>query len=504
MDGNSRLISAMRAAAKGALGATGLGRAFGSSSGRSPGRSGRAVPAAERDSLTGLPLRSAFDAALEDATRHCDEQGSALAVIYLDLDNLRLVNDAYGHSTGDQVLASMPALLHTAVPRLIAATRVAGDEFMLAVHGDGAAARAVAERLRDELRLGLHVDGHELTLAASIGIALYPQHGARTRLMVQAAAAMRSVKQVGGGAHAEFEPAMGVDMRQQAELLRDLRQAIGQGALKLVYQPKIDARSLQVTAAEALLRWHDRQRGVVSPAVFVPLAERHGLMADIGRWVIEEACRQAGAWRAQGLRMRVAVNISGHQLRQDGWVADLCDSLQRHGVQPSRFTCEITESVAMEDTLVTRQAFDRLRAAGIHVSIDDFGTGHSSLAMLRKLPAAELKIDRAFVTDLDSSTDARSIAETIVRMAHQLELRVVAEGVETEAQRDWLLKMNCDELQGFLFAKPMTPNALAVWASGEQGPSALAFRDSLFSDTATQPLDTKFAGDGKANGRLPR
>jgi diguanylate cyclase (GGDEF)-like protein len=475
----------MRAAAKGALGAAGLGRALG---GRDEPRSAPPPPppTAELDPLTGLPLRAGFDAALEEAARYCDDHGSSLAVIYLDIDNLRLVNDAYGHEIGDQVLASMPAVLYMAVPDLIVATRVVGDEFMLALHGGSAAAHDAALRLNEELRRGLHVDGHDLNLAASIGIALYPKHGARSRLMLQATAAMRSVKHVGGGAQAEFEPAMGVDMRQQAELLRDLRQAVDQGALQLVYQPKIDARSLQVTAAEALLRWHDRQRGVISPTVFIPLAERHGLMSEIGRWVIEEACRQAGAWRAEGLRMRVAVNISGHQLRQDGWVDHLCQCLQRHGVQPSRFTCEITESVAMEDTAVTRQAFDRLRAAGIHVSIDDFGTGHSSLAMLRKLPAAELKIDRAFVTDLDTSADARSIAETIVRMARQLELRVVAEGVETEAQRDWLVKIGCDELQGYLFAKPMSAAALAIWASGEKGPSAVGFRDSLFRDSTSR------------------
>ncbi|MFT3820007.1 MAG: bifunctional diguanylate cyclase/phosphodiesterase [Rubrivivax sp.] len=476
MDRHSTLLSRLLDAA-----GTALGRVLR----RLPGRRA-AAPALPTDPLTGLLTREAFESVLDEATHRCDQAGSALAVMYLDLDSLRLLNDAYGHATGDRVLASMPARLQAAVPALLAASRVAGDEFMLALPGGSAEAQAAALRLRDELRRPLCIAGQELSLSASIGIALYPQHGARTRLMLQAATAMRSVKQVGGGAHAEFEPAMGVDMRQQAELLRDLRQAVAQGRLQLVYQPKIDARSLQVTAAEALLRWHHPQRGVVSPAVFVPLAERHGLMPEIGRWVIEEACRQAGAWRRQGLHMRVAVNVSGHQLRQDGWVGHLCECLQRHGVHPGRFTCEITESVAMEDTQVTRQAFERLREAGIHVSIDDFGTGHSSLAMLRKLPAAELKIDRAFVTDLDSNADARSIAETIVRMAHQLELRVVAEGVETEAQRDWLLQMGCDELQGFLFAKPMSPSALAIWASGEHGPSSLGFRDSLFSDTALQ------------------
>ena len=448
----------------------------------------RKVSPAPADPVTGLPARSTFEDVLDEAVHHCDRSGGMLAVIYVDLDNFRLVNEAYGHAVGDRLLAQVPDRLRLAVPDLLGATRNAGDEFVLALPGGREAAHAAAARLRDELRRNFRVDGQELSLDASLGIALYPHHGSRPRLMVQAAAAMRAVKHAGGGAHAEFEPAMGVDMRQRAELLRDLRQAVSKGALQLVYQPKIDARSLQVTAAEALLRWHDAARGVISPTVFVPLAEKHGMIGEIGRWVIEEACRQAAGWREQGLNMRVAVNISSYQMRQDDLVDHLCDCLARHGVPPSRFTCEITESVAMEDTRVTHETFERLRQAGVHVSIDDFGTGYSSLAALRKLPAAELKIDRAFVADLASSPDARSIAEAIIKMAHMLDLRVVAEGVETEEQRDWLVDVACDELQGFLFAKPMSASALGIWAHGDSVPGSLGFRPSLFAETATQPL----------------
>ena len=446
------------------------------------------LQAPETDPVTGLPVRAAFEDALDEATHRCDSDGSALAVIYLGLDNFRMVNEAYSHAVGDRLLRQVAGRLREAAPDAISIARNAGDEFVLAVPGGQDAAQRTAARLREQIRRRFEVDGHELALDASLGLALYPISGSRPRLLSHAAAAMRTVKQVGGGAYAAFEASMGVNMREQAELLRDLRQAVASGALQLVYQPKIDAHSLQVTAAEALLRWHDPQRGVVSPAIFVPVAEKHGLIVDIGRWVIEEATRQAGVWREQGLRMRVAVNISGYQLRQDDLVDHLCACLQRHGISPSRFTLEITESVAMEDTRVTREAFDRLRQAGVHVSIDDFGTGHSSLATLRKLPAAELKIDRAFVTDLETSAEARSIALTVVQIAHTLDLRVVAEGVETEAQRDRLVEMGCDELQGYLFAKPMSPAALGIWASGETGPSAIGFRDSLFKETAPAPL----------------
>ena len=328
-----------------------------------------------------------------------------------------------------------------------------------------------------------------LQLSASVGIAICPDDGARQRLVAHAALAMRTVKHGGGNGHAHYDPAMGVNGHDQSDLLEDLRHAVARHELQLYYQPKVDARTLQVTAAEALLRWQHPRRGMVSPAVFIPLAERHGLIAPIGLWVIEEACRQAAQWREDGLRMRIAVNISGHQLRRDDLVDQIEASLLRHQIPPGRLTCEITESVAMEDTAVTREAFERLRRAGLHVSIDDFGTGHSSLAALRRLPAAELKIARAFVTDLASCEQALSIVRAVVQMAHSLRLRVVAEGVETEQQRDELVRLGCDELQGYLFAKPMTASSLALWAEGDGPAAASMFRPSLFDPTAPAPLD---------------
>ena len=443
----------------------------------------------EHDPITGMMSRSRFDLAFDDAVLRCDHAAGSLCVLYLDLDNFRLVNDAYGHDVGDQSLAEAARRLREALPDMRAGARMAADEFAILVDGGIEKGGRAAARMLSALRRPLIIAGHELRLDGSIGIAIYPQHGSRPRLLGHASTAMRAVKQAGGSAFAEFEPSMGVDMRQQAELLRDLRRAIELGQLQLLYQPKIDAASLQVTAAEALLRWHHPSRGVVSPGVFVPLAERHGLIVPIGRWVIDEACRQAAEWRKLGLLMRVAVNISGYQLRQDDLVEHLEAVLRRHGVAPGRFTCEITESVAMEDTRVTRAAFDRLKASGVHVSIDDFGTGHSSLASLRRLPAAELKIDRAFVTDLATSEEARSIAIAVVQMAHSLDMRVVAEGVETERQRDLLVEIGCDELQGFLFAKPMSARALALWATDDDhGPTSLGFRASLFKDSAEMPL----------------
>ena len=442
--------------------------------------------AAKDEPLAGMMSRAQFDAALDRAVARSDHGGGDFCLLYVDLDNFRSINDAFGHDHGDELLKHAARQLRSCAGS--GASHVAADEFAVLVEGDRAAGHRAAERIATALSQPLPLAADSIHLTCSIGIAHYPEHGSRPLLQSHAMLAMRSVKLAGGGAHAEYDAQMGVGVREQAAMLHDLRQALQRGQLELFYQPKIDARSLQVTAAEALLRWHHPQRGMVSPVVFVPLAERHGLIGAIGQWVMEEACRQAAQWRKQGLRMRVAVNISGCQMRQDDIVDRIGAALRTHRIPPGRFTCEITESVAMEDTQATRRAFERLRAAGVHVSIDDFGTGYSSLASLRRLPAAELKIDRAFVCDLAASADARSIAQAIVQMAHTLGLRVVAEGVETEAQRDLLVGMGCDELQGYLFAKPMSAKALEIWATDERPEGVQDFRPSLFDETHPSPL----------------
>ncbi len=373
-------------------------------------------------------------------------------------------------------------------PEIVAHTlvRVAGDEFLLMLEGklDRRSIARAAVQLLKLLDGPMTVDQHEVVLSASIGVATFPEDGGAPKLVARAAAAMQSAKAAGGSNYMLFEPRMQGDARDRMELLRDLRLALGSKQFELFYQPKIDASSGQVTAAEALLRWHHPTRGMVGPAIFIPLAERYGLIGALGNWVIEDACRQARVWRERGLKMRVAINLSVFQMRQDDLVERIQAALERHGVNPSRLTCEITESVAMEDTQVTQRTFTRLGEAGIHLSIDDFGTGYSSLAYLRKLPASELKIDRSFVTDLAVNADARAIVDAVIKLAHAIGLKVVAEGVETEAQRDALVELGCDEFQGYLFAKPMSARALLLWAVDDQ-PSRTAFRSSLFSDTQT-------------------
>jgi diguanylate cyclase (GGDEF)-like protein len=439
-----------------------------------------------RDALTRLPSRSTFEGTLAQVLQQAEARNTGAALLHIALDAFKHVNDNYGHQAGDSVLKAVAQRLRgLAPPHRVA--RLGGDEFLMLLDGDDAAelAKAMAARVLDAVAQPCLVDGREHGITASIGVAVFPQHGAMSALISHASIATRASKSAGGATYSMFDTRMVDDVRDQAELLRDLRRALSLGQLELYYQPKIHAPSAQVGAAEALLRWHHPQRGMVSPAVFIPIAERSGLIVALGTWVIDEACRQARAWRDEGLRMRVAINLSVHQLRQSDLAARIRDALAKHQINPDLLTCEITESVAMEDTEATMRVFAELAAVGVHISIDDFGSGYSSLGYLRKLPASELKIDRSFVLDLETSEEARKIAEAVVQLAQALNMKVVAEGVETDEQYQILRRMGCEHVQGFLFAKPMSAKALALWAMGSDGPRSIQFRESLFKETAT-------------------
>lgn len=444
-------------------------------------------PEHPRDPLTGVQTRAGFEETLDFAYQDAEVGEQPFAVLYIGMDGMRVINELHGHAVGDAALVQVGRRLRE-FGADEACARIASDEFAVLVHGGVEAVRQASRSLLERLSEPLRMGRHDVRLGASIGVARYPDHGSRLTLLAHAATAMRSVKLAGGGAWAEYHAKMTDNLREKLELVRDLQRAVVAGQLQLVYQPKIDASSLEITGAEALLRWNHPVHGVVSPDLFIPIAERHGLVGTIGDWVLDEAIRQAADWRDKGLRMRVAINVSGYQMRQDDFVERLASGLARHCLRPHRFTCEITETLAMEDTSVTQRAFARLREIGAHVSIDDFGTGHSSLASLRRLPAAELKIDRAFVSDLGTSEDARTIVRAVVQMAHTLDLRVVAEGVETAEQRDLLVELGCDELQGFFFAKPMSAAELELWAIHDDGPGDIRFRESLFGETVAAKL----------------
>jgi diguanylate cyclase (GGDEF)-like protein len=437
------------------------------------------------DPLTALPNRLLFEERLHQTLQRVGRTPSAMAVLFIDLDGFKPINDSFGHAAGDVVLREVGARLLELAGQSGTAARVGGDEFLLLVPQPGGTegAAAVAQQALHVLARPYKLPNRgEVKLSCSIGIALFPEHGSTAKLIANADAAMYAAKRTGGSTYAFFEARMDLDVREQVEMQTELRLALERHQLKLYYQPKIHGASGRVTGVEALIRWDHPVRGLMSPEIFIPVAERFGLIGHIGNWVIEEACRQIRQWLDLGLRMRVAVNLSMHQLRQDDLVPRIRRALDAHRVDPALLTFEITESVAMEDTQATMRSFGHLARIGASLAIDDFGTGYSSLAYLRKLPARQLKIDRGFVADIEHSSDALAVVDAVIKLAHALGLKVVAEGVETERQRDVLLGLRCDELQGYLFARPMPAQMLTVWAmNGDDETHDIEFSHSLFA-----------------------
>jgi diguanylate cyclase (GGDEF)-like protein len=442
------------------------------------------------DPLTGLSNRLVFEDRLQHALARCERNANAratprrqerLAVLCIDLDGFKPINDSLGHNAGDEVLCVVAQRLRDSARESGTIARIGGDEFMLLMEdvNDVTDCAAVAQRLLKVLDAPIVYQQQPLHLSASVGIAIYPEHG--DKLMQHADAAMYAAKRAGGKTYAVFEEHMDVRAAELLALQQDLRRAMVQGQLSLHYQPKFDCRRGHLCGVEALLRWDHPQRGMVPPTVFIAVAERFGLVNELGNWVIDEACRQMQAWDRVGLVLRVAINLSVHQLRQNDLVGRIDAALKRHAINPARLLCEITESVAMDDTKTSLETFRRLQDIGVFLSIDDFGTGYSSLAYLRQIPARQLKIDRSFVHDLDSSADARAVVDAVIKLAHGLSLTVVAEGVETEAQRDILITLGCDELQGFLLARPMAASAVLDWANGAKPAGAADFSPSAFS-----------------------
>ena len=437
------------------------------------------------DPLTRLPNRTLFEEKLSDALNRVGTEPGALAVLFIDLDGFKPINDSFGHVAGDSVLREVGRRLQGLARQTDTVARVGGDEFLLMAERPGGdlGASNVAQRVLAAVSKPYTLPNSvEVNISCSVGIVMYPENGPAQKLLANADAAMYAAKRAGGSTYAFFEPSMEQDARNQLEIQHDLRSAIERNELELYYQPKIDGRSGQITGVEALIRWHHPTRGLVMPGLFIPVAERFGLIGAMGNWVIDESCRQLREWLDQGLRMRVSLNLSVHQLRQDDLVPRIRRAVEKNRIDASLLTFEITESVAMEDTQVTMRAFAHLARVGATVSIDDFGTGYSSLAYLRKLPARQLKIDRSFVMDLDTSTDALAVVDAVIKLAHALGLRVVAEGVETTRQRDILLSLHCDELQGYLFAKPMSAAKLTLWAMDDDGGHQdIDFRPSLYA-----------------------
>ncbi|WP_416363612.1 putative bifunctional diguanylate cyclase/phosphodiesterase [Pseudomonas sp. NFX183] len=410
------------------------------------------------DMLTGLPNRTLLADRIQQAIQAVKEQGGCFALMFIDLDGFKPVNDAFGHHMGDQLLREVGLRLREDLRGHDTLARIGGDEFVLLVQltqPDDAV--GLAERQVGLINRAFKVAEHELKISASIGIALFPGNGDNPQeLLMNADAAMYHAKGMGKNGYSFFDASMNTNARKQLQLLQDLRNALEHEQFRLYYQPKFDAVSGIPVGAEALLRWEHGQQGLLLPATFIDLAEKTGLIIPIGEWVLNEACRQMRLWYVQGYEdWRIAVNLSALQFCHPGLVKSVAAALDRHQLPANSLTLEITETTAMSDADASMTVLQQLSDMGVDLSIDDFGTGYSSLMYLKRLPANELKIDRGFVRDLEHDSDDAAIVSAIVALGQALGLRIVAEGVETDVQQSFLTRLGCNSLQGFLLGHPL-------------------------------------------------
>jgi len=407
------------------------------------------------DALTGLPNRAELTAAVERAAGESAPLGGHFALMLVDLDHFRAINDSFGTATGDRVLLEITRRIGACMRQGDLLARVGGDQFVLLVHrADPDAAGVAAQRVLDAVGLPSKVDGTQFTLTCSIGVALFPMHGRMLDdLLGNAEEAMRRVKAAGRGSWRLHDMRREEDRRAEMRLDHALRLALVGQRFRLHYQPQVDMDSGTVIGAEALIRWRDAEfGGDVPPGVFIPVAERSGFIIAIGDWVMKEAVRQAASWVARGWCVPVAVNVSALQFQQPNFVDRVATMLATHQLDPQWLELELTESILVHDADDTLQRLNALARLGVRLSIDDFGTGYSSLAYLKRFPIGKLKIDRSFVAGLPDDDSDAGIVRAIVQMAQALGMRVIAEGVETEGQRRFLQEAGCGEYQGFLCA----------------------------------------------------
>ncbi len=410
------------------------------------------------DTLTGLPNRTLLADRIAQAMQAVREQGGCFALMFIDLDGFKPVNDAFGHHLGDLLLRDVGQRLREDLRSQDTLARIGGDEFVLLVQlTQPADALGLAERQVVLINRAFQVAEHDLKISASVGIALFPGNGnSPQELLMNADAAMYHAKGLGKNGYSFFEASMNTNARKQLQLLQDLRNALELEQFQLYYQPKFDAVSGMPVGAEALLRWEHPQQGLLLPVSFIELAEKTGLIIPIGEWVLNEACRQMRMWYAQGYEdWRIAVNLSALQFGHAGLVKSVAAALARHQLPANSLTLEITETTAMSDADASMTVLQQLSEMGVDLSIDDFGTGYSSLMYLKRLPANELKIDRGFVRDLEHDSDDAAIVSAIVALGQALGLRIVAEGVETDAQQHFLTRLGCNALQGYLLGHPL-------------------------------------------------
>jgi diguanylate cyclase (GGDEF)-like protein len=429
----------------------------------------RADAMARLDPLTGLPNRLLLRERLAEALARLARTGEACALLLVDLDRFKPVNDTLGHPIGDALLEKVADRLRSTVRPTDTVARIGGDEFVILQAGirDAAGTQALARRIVDLIGRTYMVEGHLLTIGASVGVALAPEDGADAdKLLKNADLALYRAKLDGRGTYRFFEPEMDARMQARRKLELDMRQALARREFQLHYQPQLQLRSGTLIGCEALIRWRHPDRGLVSPLDFIPLAEEIGLIVPIGEWVIRQACRDAMTWPGH---MSVAVNVSPAQFKSDRLVETIISALASSSLPARRLEVEITEGVLLQENDKTLQTLHRLRELGVRVSMDDFGTGYSSLSYLRSFPFDKIKIDRSFVKDLSSKPDGEAIIRAIAGLGKSLGMTTVAEGVETAEQMQRIRLEGCTDVQGYLISKPVpTEDLLKVFANYPQ------------------------------------
>jgi diguanylate cyclase (GGDEF)-like protein/PAS domain S-box-containing protein len=419
------------------------------------------------DALTGLPNRAAFQERVARALLERPRLGGEIGVLFVDLDRFKVVNDSLGHAFGDALLRTFAERLRGCAGQNALVARLGGDEFTIVVEGLSGADDAVAlgRRILAACEEPAELDGRELFLSASIGIAVStPACAGVDELLRQSDMALYRAKDGGGGQVEVFATELGAHALQRLELEADLRRALRDGEFRVFYQPQVDLRSGAFVGLEALVRWQHPTEGLIAPGAFIPVAEESGLIVPLGRWVLEESCRQLQRWRAEGAAgddLRVSVNVSALQFRHSGFIDDVASVLRDSGLPARCLTLEITESMLMQDADAALVLLTGLKQLGVALAIDDFGTGYSSLSYLRRYPIDELKLDRAFVSGIDADSDAAALVHGIIALGHTLRLALVAEGVETAGEMRVLQSYGCEVGQGYRFARPIPAEAMA-------------------------------------------
>jgi len=418
------------------------------------------------DALTGLPNRASLEAFLAGAIVRAAGQQSQLAVLFIDLDNFKTINDSLGHQAGDQLLCEVSSRLRGLALKASNLARLGGDEFVVIIEDiqHVTAVIGIAQEIGQAINTPYLVDERELHTTPSIGISIYPDDGADAQtLMRNADTALYHAKSCGRNNHQFFAQPMNQAADKRLHLENELWRAIAEQQLLLHYQPQVDLLSGKIVSVEALVRWNHPQRGMILPDDFIPIAEESGLILEIGHWVLKTACRQARSWLDQGIDSGdMAVNISAHQFRQPGFASLVQKVLDESGLPAEYLELEITESAVMHSADLAVDTLLALKAMGVKLAIDDFGTGYSSLSYLRRFPIDRLKIDRSFVADLESDAEAASLVSSIIALGQSLGLRLVAEGVETAAQADFLRGKACERVQGFHFHRPASAESLTA------------------------------------------